>query len=71
MFFFVGEIMKEKNILNLCFKYNQSCKKCPRNSKCNKELEKEETKKEGGKYERFSTKNNNNLCNNINNVFWK
>lgn len=63
--------MKEKNILDLCFKYNQSCKKCPRYNKCQKELEKEEHKKVGGKYERFSTKNNNNMCNNTNNTFWK
>jgi hypothetical protein len=40
--FFVGENMKEKNTLNLCFKYNQSCKKCPRNNKCNKEIERED-----------------------------
>ena len=25
-------------IIKLCFKYNFSCKKCPRNAKCEKEL---------------------------------
>lgn len=40
--FLVGENMKEKNILNLCFKYNQSCKQCPRNAKCQRELERGE-----------------------------
>lgn len=72
MFFFLGEIMKEKNILNLCFKYNSSCKKCPRNAKCQKELEIEQhNKKEGDRCERLSNKNNNYMCNNTDNTFWK
>lgn len=60
-----------KNTLKLCFKYNQSCKKCPRNAKCQRELEKEDKKKEGDKYERFSTKDINVMCNNTYNTFWR
>lgn len=33
--------MKKKNYLGLCMRYSESCKLCPRNKKCEKELEKE------------------------------
>ncbi|MEI3530670.1 MAG: hypothetical protein V8Q75_06415 [Bacilli bacterium] len=36
---------KEKDYIKLCFKYNQNCKRCPRNNKCLKELEKEDQRK--------------------------
>lgn len=33
--------MKEKNTLWLCMRYSGSCKLCPRNKKCDEEIEKE------------------------------
>ena len=36
--------MKEKNILALCMRYSESCKLCPRNKKCEKELSRERLK---------------------------
>lgn len=36
--------MKEKNTLWLCMRYSGSCKLCPRNKKCEEEIEKEKGK---------------------------
>jgi hypothetical protein len=33
--------MKEKNTMWLCMRYSGSCKLCPRNKKCDEEIEKE------------------------------
>lgn len=33
--------MNEKNYIGLCMRYSESCKLCPRNKKCEEELEKE------------------------------
>lgn len=33
-----------KDFFELCIKYSFSCKRCPRNEKCEKELEKEKKK---------------------------
>lgn len=35
---------KEKNTMNLCFRYATNCKYCPRNMKCDEEYEKEKNK---------------------------
>ena len=33
--------MEEKNTLRLCMRYGGSCRLCPRNKKCDEEIEKE------------------------------
>ena len=42
MLFLLGDIMKKKreNIIHLCFRY-YTCKLCPRQEKCEKEIKKD------------------------------
>ncbi len=46
--------MREKNTMWLCMRYSGSCKLCPRNKKCDEEIEKERL---GVKYESKNTRN--------------
>lgn len=42
--------MKNKKMLNLCFRYATNCKYCPRNNKCEEEIKKVEYKPKKKKF---------------------
>lgn len=55
--------MEEKNIMRLCMRYSESCNSCPRNKKCDEELEKEKRGGSRDEKQRRTNKNNKKFSN--------